>query len=99
MPSIRVTGMTVEAGLIPSATLKDAAMVSPCTLASRVPGTALISTRPSWPAPSMRPGVIHFPAASMWVASGGMGTFVPTATMRPSRISMLALASFGPETG
>jgi len=85
--------------LIPSATLKAAAMVSPCTLASRVPGTALISTRPSWPVPSINPGVIHFPAASMRVAPEGIDTFVPTATIRPSRISTVALASFGPETG
>jgi len=47
IPSIRVTGMSVEAGLIPSATLKAAAMVSPCTVPSRVADTAPISTRPS----------------------------------------------------
>jgi len=47
MPSILVTGMRVDAGLIPSATLNAAAIVSPWIEPSRVPGTALISTRPS----------------------------------------------------
>src|ERR1051325_6634243 len=75
--------MTTDAGLIPSATLKEAAMVSPLTTASRVPATAPISTRPIWPAPSMRPGVTHFPVASMRVASAG--------TARAGLPSVLAL--------
>ena len=98
-PSIRVTEMTTDAGLIPSATLKEAAMVSPLSRASRVPATAPISTRPICPAPSMRPGVTHFPVASMRAASGGTATPVPTAAILPSRIRTVALAILGPETG
>jgi len=45
-PSMRVIGMSVDAGLIPSATLNDAATVSFRTAASFVPGTAPISVKP-----------------------------------------------------
>jgi len=83
IPSIRVTGMRVEAGFMPSATLNEAAIVSFCTYASRVPGTAPISTSPICVPPSTKPGVTHFPAASMRVASAGIVTLVPTAAMRP----------------
>src|SRR6184192_2337800 len=47
----------------------------------------------------MSPGVTHFPLASMRLAPEGIATLLPTATIRPSRISTLASATFGPETG
>ena len=99
IPSIRVTGMSVEAGLIPSATLNDAAMVSPWRYISRVPPTRPISTRPIWVPPSMKPGVTHLPVASIRVASAGIVTLGPTATTRPFWMSTVACSSLGPETG
>ena len=47
----------------------------------------------------MSPGVTTLPAASMRVAPFGTATLVPTAAMRPSRISTVAFSSFGPDTG
>ncbi len=99
IPSMRVTGIRVDAGLIPSATLNAAATLSPRRAPSRVPSTAPISTRPICPPPSMKPGVIHFPVASMRVASEGMVTLLPTAATLPSRIRTVAFAIFGPVTG
>ena len=99
IPSIRVTGITAEAGLMPSATLNAAATVSPASAPSRVPRTAPISTSPIWPPPSMSPGVTHLPVASIRVASDGIVTLAPTAAIFPSRIRTVASAIFGPETG
>src|SRR5437588_12942933 len=47
----------------------------------------------------MSPGVTTLPVASMRVAPFGTATLVPTAAMRPSRISTVAFSSFGPDTG
>src|SRR5947208_838173 len=99
MPSTRVTGISIDAGLSPSATLNAAAIVSPRTAPSRVPATKPISTRPTWPAPSISPGVTHFPWASMRTASAGVATPVPPATILPSRTSTVTFVSLGPETG
>src|SRR6059058_361001 len=99
IPSMRVTGISTDAGLSPSATLNEAATLSVARLPSRVPATAPISTSPICPPPSISPGVTHLPAASMRVASDGTTTLVPTAAILPSRISTVALAILGPDTG
>ena len=98
-PSMRVTAINVDAGLIPSATLKAAATSLPRSVDSFVPCTALISRSPIWPAPSINPGVTHLPVASMRVAPAGIATFVPTAVTRPPWISTVAWSIFGPDTG
>ena len=99
MPSMRVTGMSADAGLMPSSTLNDAATALSRTPPSWVPGTAPISVRPIWPPPSIRPGVIHLPVASILVAPLGTATFVPTAAIRPSRIRTVPFSILGPDTG
>ena len=84
---------------MPSATLNAAATVSLASAPSSVPRTALISTSPIWPPPSIRPGVTHLPVASIRVASEGTVTLAPTAAILPSRIRTVPSAIFGPDTG
>ena len=98
-PSIRLTAMSVDAGLRPSRTLNAAATSLPRCVYSLVPCTTWISRSPIWPAPSIRPGVTHLPDASMLVAPAGTARLVPTAAIRPSRMSTVALLIFGPDTG
>ena len=76
-----------------------AATSLPRNAPSLVALTALISVRPSWVPPSIRPGVTHLPRASMRVASPGTVTAGPTAVIRPSRIRTVAFSILGPETG
>ena len=97
---MRATGMAMLAGSRPSATL-NAAFTSPSRTSSWVSSCPPLSSR--WtPSPVLRwirPGVIHRPAASTFVASAGTATSAPTAAILPSRMSTVAFSIFGPDTG
>ncbi|MEA1653153.1 hypothetical protein UAJ10_29565 [Nitrospirillum sp. BR 11164] len=88
-PPTRATGTSIEAGLMPSDTSKDA------DISAVAPAKSLLEASPSTsPAPRLvslatRPGVTIWPWASTRRASAGMATDAPTAWMRPSRIRMV----------
>ncbi len=86
-PSTRLTGISVERGLIASATSKAAVMRSSWLCASSVSSTAFTSTRPIWEYESNRPGVTTWPWASIRRTEAGRGTEAPTARILPFSIT------------
>ena len=98
MPSTRVTGITVELPLNESTTVNAALTRASVVFSSAVPSAdSGISTMPVWMAESIRPGVTVLPPASITRAPSG-AFIVPTATIRPPRMTRVPRSIAGPDT-
>jgi len=84
-PATRSSSILTEWGLM-AVDMSIAALKGEASLAlSLLSSTPPTSTRPRSVGPEMMPAAIHLPRASMRVASAGMTTLAPAATIRPSR--------------
>ena len=93
-PAIRLTGMSIERGLIAGVTSNDAVNCRPSTERSLVCLTPETSSMPNRLIGSNSPGVTIFPVPSMRVAPAGTAAPAPTASIFPSRRTTVACSIF-----